>query len=59
MIKDICFELNNFRFYKSKLKQLKNAKLSSIYTSLEKLKEIDTETYYYWHLVSQIEEGIL
>ena len=53
------FELSNFRFSKSKLKQLKDAKLSSIYTSLEKLKEIDSEAYYYWHLVSQIEEGKL
>ncbi len=53
------FDLNNFRFSKSKLKQLEDAKLSSIYTSLEKLKEIDSEAYYYWHLVSQIEEGKL
>jgi hypothetical protein len=53
------FELNSFRFSKNKLKQLKDAKLSSIYTSLESLKQIDAEAYYYWYLVSQIEEGKL
>lgn len=51
------FELNNFRYSNDKLKQLQNAKLSSIYTKLEKLKAIDPEAYYYWYLVSQIEKN--
>jgi len=53
------FELEKFKYSKNKLKQLEDAKLSGIYTSLEKLKAIDAEAYYYWHLVSQIEEGTL
>ncbi len=52
-------ELDKYKYSKSKLKQLDDAKLSGVYTSLEKLKQIDAEAYYYWHLVSQIEEGKL
>lgn len=51
------FDLNENRYLRSKLKQLEDTRLTGIYTSLEKLKKIDTEAYYYWHLVSQIEKN--
>ncbi|MDO9578865.1 MAG: hypothetical protein Q7J16_13360 [Candidatus Cloacimonadales bacterium] len=52
-------ELDLLKYTKGKNESLKNASLTFIYKNIEKLKAIDPEAFYYWYLVSQIEDGNL
>ena len=52
-------KLNDVKYNPAKIGIIKDLKIDGKYQILNKLKSIDTEAFYYWYLVSQIEEGIL
>lgn len=55
----IALNLSNFKFHHNKTDKIKDVMLSDKYTILNKLKTINPEAFYYWNLISQIEEGKL
>ena len=52
-------KLNDFKYNPAKIGIIKDLKLDGKYRLLTRLKSIEPEAFYYWHLVSQIEEGKL
>ncbi len=55
--RDITFE--ELKYNSKKIELIKNKQLAGKYKILNKLKTFMPEAYYYWFLVSQIEEGKL
>ncbi len=59
LLQNSKFKLNEFKYTPAKIEVVKNLKLVGKYQLLNRLKSIVPEAFYYWHLVSQIEEGKL
>ncbi len=59
ILKNKEIDLSKIREESSNLDEIKKTTIVGKYKILNKLKPISPEAFYYWHLVSQIEEGKL
>lgn len=59
ILNDREIEIDKIKYNSTKIEQIKNVLFTGKYQILNKLKAISPEAFYYWHLVSQIEERII